>query len=76
MHNFKYLALITGGQREDTALSHIRSQSLIPVCRAFVNNLRRTGSFAFMPAEVAFRVRREQKWTDYAVYRGDWQDRP
>src|SRR5439155_22908346 len=69
MHDFKYIALLTKGEREDRALSLVRSQCLKPICAAFASNLFRTASFAFMPAQVAARVRREQKWTDQAVFR-------
>lgn len=69
VHDYKYAELLAvkGSPMEELVASmNLRTKFLVPVAEAFATNLERTETFAIMPSQIAFRVRRDQLWFDCA----------
>ena len=71
MRQFKYTQLCSGSSEWDgiiKGIRDVRSQCLKGAAESFCQSMERTSSFAIMPAEVAFMVRRDQMWYDNAIF--------
>jgi hypothetical protein len=69
--DFKYGPLLASGPKMAKVLkkfSSIRSPHLRDCAKAFSANIGRTGIFALMPAEVAFRARRDHSVFNQAIF--------
>jgi hypothetical protein len=72
MRDFKYRELLLRGPEWEAVVSRIeavRSEALKECAAAFVVNMRRLAAFAFMPAQIAFMVRRDQVCYDNAIFK-------
>jgi hypothetical protein len=72
MRDFKYPKLLMGRPEWEVVLKKIngvRSDCLKECAAAFSINLKRMTSFAGMPAQIAFMVRRDQIFYDNAVFK-------
>jgi hypothetical protein len=69
--DLKYCAVVLGDRTwkvQVTDLAMIRSDALRPVIHAFVENVLRTNSAAITPAQIAWKVRRDQFLADRAIF--------
>jgi hypothetical protein len=72
MRDFKYRELLLGKPEWEAVLSKIngvRSECLKECATAFAINLTRMATFAFMPTQLAFMVRRDQIFYDNAIFK-------
>lgn len=70
MRDYKYGALYLGVSRHEEGnipLKPFRSECLVELVGAFLSNMRRVNTFAAMPAELAYNVRRDQLLSDCAT---------
>lgn len=63
MHDYKYDAVVRGNPNWGRDIK-VQSLALKSISDAFVENIMRTFTFAFMPAMLASSVRRQQLWVD------------
>ncbi|PYL10069.1 MAG: hypothetical protein DME34_01280 [Verrucomicrobia bacterium] len=71
MANFKYAAVVLGRKEWEECvmdLAMVRSDSLRPVIDAFVENVGRSDCSALTPAQIAWKVRRDQVLADCAMF--------
>jgi hypothetical protein len=71
MHDFKYGAVISKWSEWEALLvkiGDVRTPALKMIAAAFDFNVRRFTGFAAMPMELAFHARRDQRFTDQAIF--------
>jgi hypothetical protein len=70
MRDFNYRALYVGVSRHEEGnvpLKPFRSECFVDAVSAFLSNMRRVATFAAMPAELSYNVRRDQLLSDCAT---------